>query len=344
MDDLAPGLSGETDVGQPFTEAPSPRAKALREEMLGSALTLDEVAYILSLDRTTVAKYLRERTIVGFQIGREWRVTEEELRAYVRAQSAGRRYQLAVLEPPIAETNSRRGVLADMLLHRSGRPKTLQTPQAAMSEKFDRFTAHARRVLELAQDEAMRLNHNYIGTEHLLLGLIRETEGVAAQVLSQLGVEIGRLRSGVEYLVGRGDPAGTGETGLTPRARKAIELAVDEARLLGHHYVGTEHLLLGLAREGHGIAAGVLKSLDLHLEKIRKETLNVLQQANPDKPVEALPNPRPIPDQATSLVAADQEALTCFMCGARSPMYFRYCFNCGSAVAATAEPRESNNN
>jgi ATP-dependent Clp protease ATP-binding subunit ClpC len=114
---------------------------------------------------------------------------------------------------------------------------------------FDRFTDRARRVLVFAQEEAQRLNHNYIGTEHLLLGLLREREGVAAGVLSGLGVGLERVSSSVELIVGRGDRAVTGDMHLTPRAKRAIELAVEESRRLGHHYIGTEHLLLGLIRE-----------------------------------------------------------------------------------------------
>src|SRR5580765_6780738 len=116
-----------------------------------------------------------------------------------------------------------------------------------MNDKFEKFTERARKVLSLAQDEAQRFNHNYIGTEHLLLGLVREGDGVAARVLANLGVELNRVRSAVEFIIGRGDRMITGEIGLTPRAKKVIELAVDEARL-GHHYIGTEHLLLGLVR------------------------------------------------------------------------------------------------
>ena len=123
---------------------------------------------------------------------------------------------------------------------------------------FDRFTERARKVMHLAQEEAQRLHHNYIGTEHLLLGLVREGEGVAAKVLSNLGVELNKVRSAVEFIIGRGDRIVFGEIGLTPRAKKVIELAVDEARRLNHHYIGTEHLLLGLVREGEGIAAGTL--------------------------------------------------------------------------------------
>jgi ATP-dependent Clp protease ATP-binding subunit ClpC len=147
-------------------------------------------------------------------------------------------------------------------------------------DRFDKFTERARKVLSLAQEEAQRFNHNYIGTEHLLLGLVREGEGVAAKVLSNLGVELNKVRSAVEFIIGRGDRIVLGEIGLTPRAKKVIELAVDEARRLNHHYIGTEHLLLGLVREGEGIAAGVLESLGVNLEKVRTQTIQVLSQSS----------------------------------------------------------------
>jgi ATP-dependent Clp protease ATP-binding subunit ClpA len=145
-------------------------------------------------------------------------------------------------------------------------------------DRFDRFTDRARKVLSLAQEEAQRFQHNYIGTEHILLGLVREGEGVAAKVLSAMGVELNRVRSSVEFILGRGDRIVLGEIGLTPRAKKVIELAVDEAHRLNHRYIGTEHLLLGLVREGDGIAAGVLESLGVNLEKVRRHTLAILQQ------------------------------------------------------------------
>ena len=150
-----------------------------------------------------------------------------------------------------------------------------------MADRFDKFSERARRVLTLAQEEAQRFNHNYIGTEHLLLGLVREGEGVAAKVLANLGVELNKVRSAVEFIIGRGDRAVLGEIGLTPRAKKVIELAVDEARRLNHGYIGTEHLLLGLVREGEGIAAGVLESLGVNLERVRAETTRILAQNQP---------------------------------------------------------------
>jgi ATP-dependent Clp protease ATP-binding subunit ClpC len=150
-----------------------------------------------------------------------------------------------------------------------------------MAERFDKFTERARRVLTLAQEEAQRFNHNYIGTEHLLLGLVREGDGVAAKVLANLGIELNKVRSAVEFIIGRGERTTMGEIGLTPRAKKVIELAVDEARRLNHHYIGTEHLLLGLVREGEGIAAGVLESLGVNLERVRAETTRILSQTTP---------------------------------------------------------------
>ena len=148
-----------------------------------------------------------------------------------------------------------------------------------MSSRFEKFSERARRVLSLAQEEAQRFNHNYIGTEHILLGLVREADGVAARVLSSLSIELPKVRSAVEFIIGRGERASGGEIGLTPRAKKVIELAVDEARRHSNHYIGTEHLLIGLMREGEGVAAGVLESLGVSLEKVRAGTSRILSQS-----------------------------------------------------------------
>ncbi len=150
-----------------------------------------------------------------------------------------------------------------------------------MAGRFEKFSERARRVLTTAQEEARQLNHSYIGTEHILLGLAREEEGVAAKVLSNLGASLSKVRSAVEFISGRSEKPSTGETGLTPRAKRVIELAIDEARQLGHSYIGTEHLLLGLLREGEGVAAGVLDSLGVTLERARAETTHVLSQGVP---------------------------------------------------------------
>jgi hypothetical protein len=157
---------------------------------------------------------------------------------------------------------------------------------------FDRFNDRAKRVLALAQDEAIRLNHNYIGTEHLLLGLVREGEGVAARVLDSLGVELSKVRTSVTFIIGRGDSATSpSEITLSPRTKKVIELAIDEARKLGHDAVGTEHLLLGLVREGEGIASGVLASLGVSLETVRHQVIATLGQRPDAPPPPSSPNP-----------------------------------------------------
>ncbi len=149
-----------------------------------------------------------------------------------------------------------------------------------MADKFDRFTKRARRVLTLAQEEAQRLNHNYIGTEHLLLGLVREENGVAVRVLRDLGVDPRQIRERVERTVGRGQRAAFGKLSLTPRTKRVIELAVDEARRLGHHYIGTEHLLLGLVRAGEGVAVDVLRGLGVGLDKVRSQTARVMMESS----------------------------------------------------------------
>jgi ATP-dependent Clp protease ATP-binding subunit ClpC len=150
--------------------------------------------------------------------------------------------------------------------------------------RFDKFTERARKVLSLAQEEAQHLQHNYIGTEHLLLGLVREGEGVAARVLMNLGVQLDEVRQNIEAIIGKGDHTVQNSIGLTPRAKKVIELAVDEARRMGHHYIGTEHLLLGLVREGEGIAALTLESMGVQLAHVREETLRVLNQVRQTPP------------------------------------------------------------
>src|SRR5215204_5830718 len=162
-------------------------------------------------------------------------------------------------------------------------------------DRFDKFTDRARKVLTLAQDEAQRFNHNYIGTEHLLLGLVREGEGVAARVLENMNVELAKVRTAVEFIIGRGDRPVVGDVGLTPRAKRVIELAIDEARRLGHNYIGTEHLLLGLVREGEGIAAGVLESLGVNLDKVRHQVIHVLSQSSSTAPAQETKRPSKTP-------------------------------------------------
>ncbi len=179
-----------------------------------------------------------------------------------------------------------------------------------MSDKLDKFSKRARRVLTFAQEEAVRLNHNYIGTEHLLLGLIREDEGLAAKVLRDLGVEQARVRQVVEDIVGRGQAVSGTRLSLTPRTKRVIELAVDEARRMGYHYIGTEHLLLGLVREGDGIAVNVLKSLNVNPEKVRTQLQRAMIESTPTQMTERKrgESKTPLLDQiATDLTAMAEE-------------------------------------
>jgi ATP-dependent Clp protease ATP-binding subunit ClpA len=141
---------------------------------------------------------------------------------------------------------------------------------------FERFTDRARRVVVLAQEEARLLNHNYIGTEHILLGLIHEGEGVAATSLESLGLSLEAVRGQVEEIIGQGQSAPTGHIPFTPRAKKVLELSLREAKQLGHNYIGTEHILLGLVREGEGVAAQVLVELGADLSWVRQQVIQVL--------------------------------------------------------------------
>jgi ATP-dependent Clp protease ATP-binding subunit ClpA len=141
---------------------------------------------------------------------------------------------------------------------------------------FERFTERARQVVVLAQDEARTLRHNYIGTEHLLLGVLREEEGLGARVLESLQVTLEDVRGGVEEIVGLGEEVTPGQIPFTPRAKKVLELALREALSLGHNYIGTEHILLGLVREGKGVAATILADLGLDAERVRDEVIATL--------------------------------------------------------------------
>jgi ATP-dependent Clp protease ATP-binding subunit ClpC len=141
---------------------------------------------------------------------------------------------------------------------------------------FERFTDRARRVVVLAQEEARLLDHTYIGTEHILLGLVHEGEGVAAQALTQLGVSLEAVRDQVKEIIGRGAEAPTGHIPFTPRAKKVLELSLREALELGHNYIGTEHILLGLLREGQGVGAQVLVKLGAGRDQVRQVVVQLL--------------------------------------------------------------------
>ena len=178
-----------------------------------------------------------------------------------------------------------------------------------MSDKLERFTKRARRVLTLAQEQALRLNHNHIGTEHLLLGLVQEENSVAVKVLKELGVEPGQVVRAVERTVGRGERTPFGKPTLAPRTKRVIELSVEEARMMGNHYIGTEHLLLGLVRDGEGIAVNVLRGLGINLDRVRTQTArDLLQNSAQTKGKQKKETKTPLVDQlGLDLTAAAEE-------------------------------------
>jgi ATP-dependent Clp protease ATP-binding subunit ClpC len=173
---------------------------------------------------------------------------------------------------------------------------------------FERFTDRARRVVVLAQEEARMLNHNYIGTEHILLGLIHEGEGVAAKALESLGISLEAVRQQVEEIIGQGQQAPSGHIPFTPRAKKVLELSLRESLQLGHNYIGTEHILLGLIREGEGVAAQVLVKLGADLNRVRQQVIQLLhgrQGEEPEGPAEARREHRPLSGVVARVDAID---------------------------------------
>jgi Clp amino terminal domain, pathogenicity island component len=187
-------------------------------------------------------------------------------------------------------------------------PSPAAVASYAACELFERFTERARQVVVLAQDEARALRHNYIGTEHLLLGLLREEEGVAARVLEELDVSIEEVRARVSQIIGTGDEAATGQIPFTPRAKRVLELALREALSLGHNYIGTEHLLLGLAREGDGVAMRILLDFDADAAKIRGAIVRTL--ANAPAPPDPITHLHPDLRDEVERVRAEREKAT----------------------------------
>lgn len=193
---------------------------------------------------------------------------------------------------------------------------------------FERYTDRARRVIVLGQEEARLLNHNYIGTEHLLLGLLKEGEGIGAQALTLHSVDMPALRSAVEEKIGKGSQAPSGHIPFTPRAKKVMELSLREALQLGHSYIGTEHILLGLIREGEGMAAQVLADRDIKLNDVRKTILNLVgrqyeeqRQRRVTVNVEATDLPQPAPKTSTATTKEEPKEILSWqancLCGRR---------------------------
>jgi ATP-dependent Clp protease ATP-binding subunit ClpC len=181
---------------------------------------------------------------------------------------------------------------------------------------FARFTEPARQVVVLAQDEARALHHNYIGTEHLLLGLLREERGLAARVLAALGIALEPVRDKVRTIIGEGDdvPA-TGQIPFTPRAKKVMELGLRESQAMSHDFIGTEHLLLGLAREGEGVAMRIVAELGAGAESIRRETMRALG-GTPPGGMTFGGGPRPLAVRRHGVASSRAQLVTAWVLGA----------------------------
>jgi len=175
---------------------------------------------------------------------------------------------------------------------------------------FERFTDRARRVVVLAQEEARLLNHNYIGTEHILLGLIHEGEGVAAKALESLGISLEAVRNQVEEIIGQGGTSPSGHIPFTPRAKKVLELSLREALQLGHNYIGTEHILLGLIREGEGVAAQVLVKLGADLSRYASKSSSC-SPATADRAARLAPIQKKLGQPAVASAARAHRARSC---------------------------------
>ena len=213
---------------------------------------------------------------------------------------------------------------------------------------FERFTERARRVVVLAQTESRLLNHNYIGTEHLLLGLVSEGEGVAAKALESLGISLEAVRQRVEQIIGQGQSAPMGHIPFTPRAKKVLELSLREAIAIGHNYIGTEHILLGLVREGEGVAAQVLRQMGADDENVRQKVIELLAGQG----TTTVPAEEPFPPEASSFPrcprcradlddTARHRALTVRAPGEGDAIEvtFLYCGRCGISLGALPPPK-----
>jgi excisionase family DNA binding protein len=284
------------------------------EAKMKPLLTTEEIAEYLRVEVVTVRRLVTRGELPAYRIGGEFRFMDEDVERFVKSQ----------------------------LVTRSG------------SELFEKFTERMHLVFSLANQEADEAGHNYIGTEHLLLGILREGEGLAARALQHVGLDFQQVRTQTLQIAKQANVTGpyakerlkevvmdalkkgyiahpTGDRVLTMRVKKVIELAVEEARGLKHDYVGTEHLLLGILHEGEGLAAKVLiGEYGLQLEPMRQLVLQLLQGSVATTGIVSIPT---IPEEAATLLVEDATGTICSRCQAKSPAYFRHCFHCGLKLA-----------
>jgi excisionase family DNA binding protein len=286
--------------------------------MMEPLLTSDELAAYLRVDVVTIRRLVNRGELTAYRVGGEYRFMEPDIEDYLQRQ------RVQANENALSDPVSRVGPLAQ--LFRRIFPEE--------RDRFEHFTNRARKAMSLAVEEALKLQHNYIGTEHLLLGLLREKEGVAALALHNLGVDLEQARHLTEQIIGIGKEAVLGgQPGLTPRAKHTIELAVEEAKSLGHHYLGTEHLLLGIVREGEGVACKIIEMMGVARDTVRTEVIRIIG--------EKIALPKAFLEAATTAANVDVPHFICSSCGTKSPTSFRYCFNCGQALTQPSEPSDS---
>jgi excisionase family DNA binding protein len=286
-------------------------------------MTSEEIAELLHVEPITIRRLVNKGDLSAYRVGADYRFAPSDIEEYLQRQRIPSHAEYTAGYSPDSPLDQLTHWMRRML-----RDKFITSTEVV--NRFDRFTKRAQAALTFAQDEARHLQHNYVGTEHLLLGLIREGGGVAGKVLRNLGADVQLLRQDVEKIIGHGDSdVSNANIPLTPRVKRVIELAVDEARHLHHQFLGTEHLLLGLVREGEGVAAHVLKERGFELDLVRSETIRVLHESE-EKPASAAF--QPVPEEASSLVPEGEQGIVCERCGAGNVRYFRYCFNCGGGL------------
>ncbi len=249
-------------------------------EPLEPLLTSEDVAKYLNVDVVTVRRLVSRGQLAAYRIGGEYRFSQAGLREFLEQQHVPAHAKPARIE---AGVPAQRRWIVDALppfLRRRGHQTFLHGSGPQSEGLFGSFTKRAKQVLRYAQEEARSFNHPYVGTEHILLGLIRDEEGVPGKVLDELGIKLQQARGAVEHIVGRGarEP-GAEDVELTARAKLVIEYAVEEARALNHRYIGAEHLLLGLLRSGEGVATGVLETMGVSPTQVRTAVVRVLGAA-----------------------------------------------------------------
>ncbi len=229
-----------------------------------SLLTTEDVAEFFRVDVVTVRRMISKGELTAYRVGGEFRLARADIEDYLE------RHRL----PPKTEAHGPLGKLT--------RQARKIIPSGTLPDTFERFTKRAQAVLALAQEEARNLNHTYIGTEHLLLGILQEGDGVGAKLLREFGCDLNTMRRAVQDTVGRG-PAGDhqqGEMPVTPRLKQVFEFAREEAKRFDHAHVGTEHLVLGLLREGEGVAGRLLTGADMNLNTARDRVQKILARRN----------------------------------------------------------------